>query len=71
MQQATHAVDDALATAMHATRCAVSRALGTLPGNMVFQQDMFLNLPVLADLVTIRDRHQEIINKILCRQNLK
>eukprot|EP00957_Ditylum_brightwellii_P119292 9100858-Ditylum_brightwellii.AAC.1 len=24
MQQATHAVDDALATTMHATRCAVS-----------------------------------------------
>eukprot|EP00957_Ditylum_brightwellii_P167045 12717046-Ditylum_brightwellii.AAC.1 len=56
---------------MHATRCAVSRALGTLPGNMVFQRDMFLNLPVLADLVSIRDRRQEIINENLLRQNLK
>eukprot|EP00957_Ditylum_brightwellii_P158293 12049129-Ditylum_brightwellii.AAC.1 len=34
MQQAVHAVDDALATAMHATRCTVSRTLGTSPGAM-------------------------------------
>eukprot|EP00957_Ditylum_brightwellii_P027593 2086390-Ditylum_brightwellii.AAC.1 len=31
MQQATHAVDDALTTAMHATGFAVSRVLGTSP----------------------------------------
>eukprot|EP00957_Ditylum_brightwellii_P184162 14027222-Ditylum_brightwellii.AAC.2 len=38
---------------------------------MMLQQDMFLNLPVLADLVAIRDCHQEIVNKNLCHQNLK
>eukprot|EP00957_Ditylum_brightwellii_P083146 6321646-Ditylum_brightwellii.AAC.1 len=38
---------------------------------MVFQLDMFINLPVIADLVTIHDRGQEIINKNLRCQNLK
>eukprot|EP00957_Ditylum_brightwellii_P073774 5606339-Ditylum_brightwellii.AAC.1 len=50
MQQAVHDVDDASATAMHATRCALSRTLGTSPGAMVFQRDMLINLPVVADL---------------------
>eukprot|EP00957_Ditylum_brightwellii_P162848 12400741-Ditylum_brightwellii.AAC.1 len=71
MQQATRAVDDALATTTHATQCAVSRAIGTSPGAMVYQRDMFINLPVLADLVTIPDCCQEIINKNLHQQNLK
>eukprot|EP00957_Ditylum_brightwellii_P188754 14367752-Ditylum_brightwellii.AAC.1 len=70
MQQATHAVDDALATTMHATRCAVSRALGTSPCAMVFQRNMFLNLPVIADLVAIRYCCQEIINENVRCQNL-
>eukprot|EP00957_Ditylum_brightwellii_P189868 14454674-Ditylum_brightwellii.AAC.1 len=34
MQQAVNAVDDALATAMHATRCSVLRSLGLSPGNL-------------------------------------
>eukprot|EP00957_Ditylum_brightwellii_P079164 6020621-Ditylum_brightwellii.AAC.1 len=31
-QQAARAVDDALATAIHATRCAMSQTLNTSPG---------------------------------------
>eukprot|EP00957_Ditylum_brightwellii_P020061 1513669-Ditylum_brightwellii.AAC.1 len=46
MQKATHAVNDALVTAMHATR-------------------------LIADLVAIWDRCQEIINENLRCQNLK
>eukprot|EP00957_Ditylum_brightwellii_P049631 3764165-Ditylum_brightwellii.AAC.1 len=34
IQQATRAMDDALATSTHDTRCAVSRAIGTSPGAM-------------------------------------
>eukprot|EP00957_Ditylum_brightwellii_P025437 1923631-Ditylum_brightwellii.AAC.1 len=32
---------------------------------------MFLDLPVIADLITIRDRRQYLIDENLCRQNLK
>eukprot|EP00957_Ditylum_brightwellii_P194460 14810218-Ditylum_brightwellii.AAC.1 len=56
---------------MHATRCTLSQALGTSLGAMVFQRDMFTNLPVVADLVSIRDRCQELINEHLHRQNVK
>eukprot|EP00957_Ditylum_brightwellii_P132600 10112062-Ditylum_brightwellii.AAC.2 len=38
---------------------------------MVFQRDMFINLPAVADLVSIRDRYQELIYENLRRQNLK
>eukprot|EP00957_Ditylum_brightwellii_P190407 14494331-Ditylum_brightwellii.AAC.1 len=32
---------------------------------------MFLDLPVIADLITIRDRRQHLIDENLHRQNLK
>eukprot|EP00957_Ditylum_brightwellii_P137472 10481311-Ditylum_brightwellii.AAC.1 len=32
---------------------------------------MFLDLPVIADLITIRDRRQHLIDENLWRQNLK
>eukprot|EP00957_Ditylum_brightwellii_P162153 12346066-Ditylum_brightwellii.AAC.1 len=32
---------------------------------------MFLNLPIIADLLTIRDRRQVMINENLGRQNLR
>eukprot|EP00957_Ditylum_brightwellii_P156528 11913552-Ditylum_brightwellii.AAC.1 len=56
-QQAVRAVDDALTTAMHAAQCTVSQTLNTSP--------------VIADLITIRDRRQHLIDENLCRQNLK
>ena len=69
--QAEQLMDNALATAMHATRAAVSRVLGTSPGALAFHRDMFLNIPLLADLQTIRDKRQVLINENLRRQNLK
>eukprot|EP00957_Ditylum_brightwellii_P095759 7296335-Ditylum_brightwellii.AAC.1 len=56
---------------MHAARCAVSQTLNTLPSALVFGRDMFLDLPVTADLITIRDRRQHLIDENLHRQNLK
>eukprot|EP00957_Ditylum_brightwellii_P157119 11958280-Ditylum_brightwellii.AAC.1 len=71
MEQANQTIDNALAAATHATRCAVSRALGISPGALIFKWDMFLNLPIIADLLTIRDKSQAMINENLRRQNLK
>ena len=64
-------IENALATTVYATRASVSRALDTSPGNLVFRCDMFLDLPLFADLVTIRDKRQQLIDENLRRQNAK
>jgi transposase InsO family protein len=69
--QAGALIDSALATTMHATRASIHRTLRTTPGALVFQRDMFLNIPLIANLQTIRDRRQVLINENLRRQNLK
>ena len=68
-QQARQLIEDALATTVYATRASVSSALNTSPGNLVFRRDMFLDLPLHADLVLIRDRRQQLIDENLRRQN--
>eukprot|EP00957_Ditylum_brightwellii_P061941 4700767-Ditylum_brightwellii.AAC.1 len=70
-QQVLRAVDDALATAIHATQCAVSQTLNTSPGILVFGRDIFLDLPGIDDLITIRKRRQHLIDENLHRQILK
>ena len=70
-RQARQLVENALATAMHATRCGVSRSLGIAPGALVFQRDMFLDLPILGDLLTIQRKRQILIDENLRRQNTK
>lgn len=63
-------VDEALATAMHALRAAVSRSLGNhSPGEIAFHRNMFLNLPIIADLQALQDKRQEIVQKNLARAN--
>eukprot|EP00957_Ditylum_brightwellii_P078601 5975973-Ditylum_brightwellii.AAC.1 len=71
MQQAQRAVDDVLATAMYATRCAVSRSLGVMPGALAFHQDMLIDLPIIADLLMIQQKRQVLIDENSRRQNLK
>jgi hypothetical protein len=71
LQEAQLLVDSALATTMHATRTAIHTTLRVSPGAFVFQRDMFLDIPIIANLQTIRDRRQVLINENLRRQNLK
>jgi hypothetical protein len=71
VQAANEVIDIALATAMHATRCAVSRSLGISPGAMAFHRDMLLNIPVIADLLAIQTKRQTLIDENLRRVNLK
>jgi hypothetical protein len=42
-------VDEALSIAMHAMREGIHTTLGSSPGNLVFNRDMFLNIPLIAD----------------------
>ena len=71
-QDANTIIDNALATAMHATCTAVSKSLGgNSPGSLAFKRDMFLNVPLVADLHAIRQQRQLLIDENLRRQNEK
>ena len=54
-----------------ATRASVSRALNTSPGNLVFNRDMFVDVPLISNLAAIRDRRQQLIDENLIRENKK
>lgn len=69
--EAAHAVDQALATAAYAARASIHSTLGTSPGSLVFNRDMLLDVPVIADLVALRDKRQAMIQKNLARANKK
>jgi hypothetical protein len=53
MTQARDILDDALATAMHAMQTTFATTLWSTPGAIAFARDMFLNMPLIADLQAI------------------
>ena len=69
VEEAESLVDQCLATAMYATRVQTNRSLGISPGALVFQRDMFLDIPLIADIVQIRDGRQVKIDQNLEREN--
>ena len=68
-EQAATLVDRAIGVAQHAMRITIHRTLRVSPGALSFHRDMMLNIPLVADLITIRDRRQKIIDDNLRRQN--
>ena len=70
-EDATHIMDRALAAMQHATRCAVHKTLQHSPGEIVFHRDMFVDVPVMTDLIALRERRQLLIDKNLRRHNRK
>ena len=72
IQEAQNIIDSALATASHATRAAIHRTMKVSPGGLVYQhRDMFLDIPLTANLQQIRDNRQRLIDENLRRENLK
>ena len=63
--QARHVMEHAIASCIHATRIAVNHTMQHTPGEIVFQGDMLLDIPVIADLVAIRNRRQLLIDENL------
>ena len=70
-RQAKELVDEALAVAQHALRCAVHTTLGSSPGALVFNRDMFLNIPLMADWQMLTKKREHLVNENLRRANLK
>jgi transposase InsO family protein len=64
-------IDSSLATALHAARSAIHRTLGVSPGGLVFQRDMFLDIPLLNDFQLIQERWQTVIDDNLRRANTR
>jgi hypothetical protein len=62
MLQANQIVDSALTT-MHTIRCSMHHTLNMSTGAFVYQRDMFLNIPLIANLQTIQDRRQVLLMK--------
>jgi hypothetical protein len=56
---------------MHAMRAGVHSTLGSSPGNLVFNKDMFLNIPLIADWHAITQRPEHLIHENLMRENQK
>ena len=71
MSQASDMMDSCLATAVHAARASASRALGGIsPGGPVFQRDVFLDVPLVADVVALTNQREVLVNKSLRKANL-
>jgi len=64
-------MDEALSTAMHAMRTGVHTTLGSSPGSLIFNRDMFLNIPLIADWHAITQKREHLINENLIRENSK
>ncbi len=52
-------------------RAGVHTTLGSSPGSLVFNRDMFLNLPLIADWHAINQKQEHLIHKNLLREKQK
>jgi len=62
-------IDEALSIAMHAMRVGVHSTMGSRPGNLVFNRDIFLNIPLIANWHAITIKREHLINENLMREN--
>ena len=60
---------NALASLMYTTRCLVNHTMQNSPGEIAFGRNMFIYIPVIANLESIGQRRQLLINQNLARQN--
>ena len=68
--EAARLVEWALASSMYAARCAATGALQChSPVALVFNRDMYLDIPFAADLCTIVQARQGKIDQRLLRAN--
>jgi len=64
-------VDTALANCMYATRAAIHGTLQGSPGSLVFNRDMILDIPMIADWTLIQQRRQQLVDRRLIDANRK
>jgi hypothetical protein len=59
-------VDSALVTALYAACSTIHHTLGMTPGGIVFNQDMFINIPLLTDFTILQHKQQVVLDGNLC-----
>jgi hypothetical protein len=64
-------IDEALLIATHAMRTGIHTTLGSSPGNLVFNRDVFLNIPLIMDWHAISQKREHLINENLMCENCK
>jgi hypothetical protein len=65
MTQARDKIDNALAIAMHAMQTTIATTLGITQGALAFAQDLFLNVPLIADWQAIAPTREHYVNENL------
>ncbi len=71
MTKAKDFIDEALSIATHAMQTGIHTTLGSSPGNLVFNRDMFLNVLLIADWHAITQKCAHLINENLMCENRK
>ena len=69
MAEAQAVVEEAIGMAAHALRCSMHTTLGASPGSILFNRDMFLDIPYIADWILLRNKRQRKIDENLRRAN--
>jgi hypothetical protein len=64
-------VDSTLVTPLHAPCSTIHHTLGITPDGIIFNRDMFLNIPLETDFHLLQTRRQAIIDDNLRRSNNK
>jgi len=65
LEQAIDIIDTCLASAAYATHTAIHHTLSISPGAKIFQRDMMLNIPLIADLERLQQKRQALIDEQL------
>jgi hypothetical protein len=61
-------VDEALSIAMHAMRARIHSTLGSSPGSLVVNRDMFLNMPMIVNWQAIIQKREHLIHENLMKE---
>ena len=64
-------IDKMLSIVTHAMHTGIHTTLGSSPGNLVFNREMFLNIPLIADWHAITRKREHLINENLMGENGK
>jgi hypothetical protein len=64
-------IDEALSITMHTVRAGMHSTLGSSPGSLVFNRDMFLNIPLIADWHAVTKQREHLVNENLMSVNRK
>jgi hypothetical protein len=64
-------INEALLIATHAMGTGIHTTLGSCPGNLVFNRDMFLNILLIANWHAITQKCEHLINENLMHENCK